>query len=618
MPTQTTRAWLRRSLAILFVLGSVGEILPALAAEPQKRVLVLYSTRRDSQLVSVGDRELPRIFERGLSRSVDYYSESIDQARFYETDYAEAFRTFVKLKYTGLAFDLVVAMGDIPLEFVASHREELFRNTPVVFFTTRTSSARPANSTGVVAGLSLAGTVALASQLQPDVRNVFVISGATPANKIYTDTALVQFRPFESRLKFTYLSGVSREALESRLTTLPVRSIVYYLVFDQDAAGENYQPLEYLERIAALSNAPVYSWVDSTMDHGVVGGSMKSQTAQMQAVGALALRVLKGEPAGTIPVSAPNLNVREVDWRQLRRWGISEARVPADTVIRFREPTIWDRYRSYIVGAAALLLAESALIAGLLIQRARRRQAERRLRRSQDALQVSYERIRDLGGRLLGAQDAERSRIARELHDDLGQQVALLSIDLEQISGVVPYRQIDRDKVARQAVARVRDLARSMRALSHRLHPAKLRLIGLVPALSSLQRELSRPDLTITFSHRDVPGTVPDDVMLCVFRVVQEALQNAIKHSGAQNVMVDLRGGPAGLQVTVADDGAGFDVDQEWGTGLGLVSMHERLDPLGGVLTVRSKPGAGTRLEISVPLVGAANPDITVSSQAAG
>src|SRR6185503_11897977 len=99
--------------------------------------------------------------------------------------------------------------------------------------------------------------------------------------------------------------------------------------------------------------------------------------------------------------SSPDLNVKQVDWRQLRRWGISEARVPAGTLVRFRQPSAWDRYKIYILSAAALLLAQSVLIAALLVQGERRRRAETQLRASQDSLRGSYERIRDLGVRLL-------------------------------------------------------------------------------------------------------------------------------------------------------------------------------------------------------------------------
>ena len=142
------------------------------------------------------------------------------------------------------------------------------------------------------------------------------------------------------------------------------------------APAEVVHPLEYLSRLSAIANAPMYCWVDSAMGRGIVGGSLKDQTVQLDAVGRLALRVLSGEAADSIPVSAPNLNVNKVDWRQLRRWGISESAVPRGTRVLFKEPSVWDRYKVYILGATVVLLAQTLLIAGLLVQRRRRRQAE--------------------------------------------------------------------------------------------------------------------------------------------------------------------------------------------------------------------------------------------------
>ncbi|HEX7778921.1 MAG TPA: sensor histidine kinase, partial [Vicinamibacterales bacterium] len=347
------------------------------------------------------------------------------------------------------------------------------------------------------------------------------------------------------------------------------------------------------------ANAPTYCWVDSGMGLGIVGGSLRSQTAQAEAVGALAVRVLRGEQADTIPLSSTNLNVNQVDWRELRRWRISEARVPAGTQVRFREPSLWDQYRHYIVGGVAILLGQAVLIGALLLQRSRRHQAEERVVAGQTKLRASYAQIRDLGGRLLNSQEAERSRIARELHDDISQQVALLEIDLELLGRSLHG---DAGTLADGALGRVQGLARSVHDLSHRLHPAKLRLLGLVPALSHLQHELSRPGFDIRFTHEDVPSTLPPDLTLSLFRVAQEALQNAVKYSQAHEVSAHLKGRPESLELTIVDDGVGFDVPSLWGTGLGLVSMGERLEPFGGSLDIQSSPGAGTRLHVTVPL----------------
>ncbi len=161
------------------------------------------------------------------------------------------------------------------------------------------------------------------------------------------------------------------------------------------------------------------------------------------------------------------------------------------------------------------------------------------------------------------------------------------------------------DGLTEEALSRAHAIARSVHDLSHRLHPAKLRLIGLVPALNGLQRELSRSDVAVTFTHDNVPARLSPDLTLCLFRIVQEALQNALKYSRAAHVSVHLGGGPEGLALTIVDDGVGFDVNAAWGTGLGLMSMRERLEAIGGTLEIRSAPGIGTRLEIRTPLPAA-------------
>ena len=146
-----------------------------------------------------------------------------------------------------------------------------------------------------------------------------------------------------------------------------------------------------------------------------------------------------------------------------------------------------------------------------------------------------------------------------------------------------------------------------MHDLSHRLHPTRLRLTGLVAALETLQRELSRSTPAIAFTHQACPGRSASDLRLSLFRVVQEALQNAVKYSRARTVTVDLRGESDALVLTISDDGVGFDVDAAAGTGLGLISMNERIDAVGGTFDIRSRRGRGTLLAIRVPL--AVEPD---------
>jgi PAS domain S-box-containing protein len=203
--------------------------------------------------------------------------------------------------------------------------------------------------------------------------------------------------------------------------------------------------------------------------------------------------------------------------------------------------------------------------------------------------------------RLVAAQEEERARIARELHDDIGQQITLLTLDLEHARRRGGLNE-SADILTDGAKDRVQHLARSVHNLTHRLHPQHLEIIGLVSALGGLARELSRPEFTVAFAHDGIPEMLPPEITITLFRVVQEALQNAIKHSGAHHVSVQMSVDAAGLRLMVADDGVGFDVDRVQRRGLGLVTMRERLELIGGSLSIMTRPGAATHLHIMAPL----------------
>ena len=237
------------------------------------------------------------------------------------------------------------------------------------------------------------------------------------------------------------------------------------------------------------------------------------------------------------------------------------------------------------------------------MQRKRRRRAEANALKSATELHTSHAQIHDLAGRLITAQEAERRRIARDLHDDIGSQLALLSLELKQIVSTAESDGVNALKRAHEAILRADDISTNVHDLSHQLHPPKLELIGLVAALEGLRRELSlQHELAIEFSHQGVPGKVPRDISLCLFRIAQEGLQNAIKHSRARAISVRLGADSDTLRLTVSDEGAGFDVAANGHAGLGLLSMRERLDLVRGTMAIHSSPGIGTRLEVVVPL----------------
>ncbi len=211
---------------------------------------------------------------------------------------------------------------------------------------------------------------------------------------------------------------------------------------------------------------------------------------------------------------------------------------------------------------------------------------------------------RELGGRLINAQEAERRRIARDLHDDLSQRLALLSVELEMFGQKPPaQREVIADRMEEFSGV-VKHLSSDVHRLAHELHPAKLDQLGLVAAARGFCKEVAAThEIVITFKSHEIPRELPQDVALCLYRITQEALRNVIKHSGASGARVELAAGANGLHLSVTDDGQGFDSSAAATNGaLGIVSMRERVRMVQGELTVHSRPGAGTQIEVRVPI----------------
>lgn len=234
---------------------------------------------------------------------------------------------------------------------------------------------------------------------------------------------------------------------------------------------------------------------------------------------------------------------------------------------------------------------EPKTICGFLIDITERKQTE--------------EALINLSGRLISAQEEERKRIARELHDDLNQRMALLSIELAQLG-----QQIQKPRGLRSLVrslqTKAQEISAEIHRLSYRLHPSKLDHLGLAAAVESLCEEISASHtLKIEFQQKGFPTAVPKDIRLCLFRIAQESLRNCLKHSDAHTALVALEKTGRAIRLSVSDDGCGFDTKSNAiKKGLGFTSMSERLRLVGGEMHVHSQPASGTRIEISVPLTG--------------
>jgi signal transduction histidine kinase len=210
-----------------------------------------------------------------------------------------------------------------------------------------------------------------------------------------------------------------------------------------------------------------------------------------------------------------------------------------------------------------------------------------------------------LTGRLLEAQEGERRRIARELHDDLNQSLALVALELDLLGQAPPTSPAEVADRMQELSARVRELSTSVHDLSHQLHPSKLEQLGLAAAIGGLCKELTQcHSLEVKFTHHHLePVVIPPDTALCLYRIAQEALRNVVKHSGSRHAAVELSGAADSIRLRVTDDGVGFEPGSVGGNGgLGLVSMRERLTLVGGEIAIDSHPSDGTQIDVRVPV----------------
>lgn len=232
---------------------------------------------------------------------------------------------------------------------------------------------------------------------------------------------------------------------------------------------------------------------------------------------------------------------------------------------------------------------------------------------------ASEESLHSLTGRLIRAQEEERARIARELHDDFSQRLALLGVGLGQLWNKLSPGEVEERSSVLEMFRRTQEMSSDIHTLSHQLHSSKLEHVGLVLALQGLCREMSdKYGIHIDFASCYFPITPPKDVALCLFRVAQEALGNIIRHSGAKEAKVELGMNANTLSLRVSDQGKGFDVDsRNPGAGIGLIGMSERLRLIQGTLSVESEPNRGTLILAEVPIAVSTN-EVRVKSHAAG
>ncbi len=701
-------------LQTLLLLFSLLAGISTAQVKPVRRVLIIHQVGAYLPLSDNVDRGIRTSFDTSPYRIV-FHREFLQAGMF--TDSNQQFREFIVSRYRNYQPDVIIVVGQAPLQFIAETHEKAFRGVPIVFcLPDRLLANLPdeLHFTGVVGDIAAAKTLDAALRLRPGIKRVVVIGGLGDIDLERNAAIQNQLKSYESHLEISYFTGIPVPDLVQKLQNLPNDAIILLGNLGLDSAGNLYSTAESGAIVAGNANVPVFSLIDRSLNHGEVGGEVSDSIEQGKIAGGMALRILNGEKPQNIPIMK-NVTTYMFDWRALQRWGFKESNLPPGSIVLNREPTLWERGQKYFVVGIAVILLQAISILALFWQRAHKRKAEAELATSEEKFsktfrqsplvlaisrtgdsrfievnesfeqQLGWKRdevigrtapdlglwangeqmaefkrlietdgsVRDLeafirrkdgeirtllvsgealevGGqnytlsvaaditerkqaeemlstmsrRLIEAHEEERTWIARELHDDINQRIALLSLNLEEWAQHPPSSDVVVIDHIGNVLQDLSDLAKDIQALSHRLHSSKLEYLGLVAAAKGFCSELSeQKHVEIDFIHEGIPGSLPKEISLCLFRVLQEALQNAVKHSGARQFRVELRAASGEIQLTVNDQGVGFDRQNAINRhGLGLVSMQERTHLVGGEFSIQSEASRGTTISARVPL----------------
>jgi len=885
-------AAMARTTVVVFGLSSP---CAAQSNEP-KRVLILSQEDLTWPAYRLIDENARATLRTGSPEGILIFSEHLDRVHFPDPGFQEQQIAWIQQKYANAKLDLVIGVADVPTN--------IFPGVLVLHVGTDPLKNRPAPSaslkevTTIWIELDARKTLEIARRLQPNARLVVVIGSSSPTGQNLLDQVREQISGDPNHLPVTYLTNLAMPEIYEKVAALGPESLVLYVSFARDVNGRQFISTEVMSRINAVSKAPVYVVLETNVGLGAVGGYVTSFAELGKQAGEMGLQMLSGKH----PEDAVARSEYLFDWRQLQRWKIPESALPSGSVVLFRQRTVWESYKWYILAVILLCLLETLLLLGLLWQRGEKRKVEATLverltyekllsdlsaqfislpedqvdvnveqalgriaeflkmdrvtlfefspdktelrsafswtgggttpaptsvkaadlpwwrirllrgevafasdrndlpeealpereffqrmgilsaatvplkvggeidgaisfistkrrvtwtkdllnrirvlgevfwnalqrKRSMQALlasqavlreseerfrlvadtapvliwmsgkdklctffnqgwlsftgrsmeqesgegwvigvhpediqrclrtysasfdarapfemeyrlrrfdgefrwivdygtprfesdgtfcgyigsavditerKTSEESLHTLSGRLIHAQEQERARIARELHDDFSQRLALLGIGLGQLWKELPESQVEQRTGVLEILKGTKEMSSDLHSLSHQLHSSKLELVGLVSALNGLCKEMSEKyKIEIHFTKSGSLPKITKDVELCLFRVTQEALGNVVKHSQSKSAQVELGANSMGVSLRIKDAGRGFEPNlSNPAAGIGLVGMRERLRLVGGRLSVKSVLLRGTEIIAEIPQVASSH-----------
>jgi len=617
-------------IVTIFALA-LGALAPSVAAQRATRptrVLVVYQQQAETRPMLDFAEQLRTTISKDLGSSVEFYQEALDFDRFTGLEQSSPLTNYLADKYRAFGIDVVVPVGGRALKFVVDQLGRGLPNVPIVFalcaMPQTDPAAQPANVTGRISPASrFAPTLEMARRLQPDARRVVVVAGAGAADSTSAAAVVREAKSLGDSLEVSVLQGLPLDELLPQLRRIPRRSIVVFANYRLDGRGHAYEPLDVVASIAHAATAPMYTQLGSYVGEGVVGGSVLRFDDEAVRTGRLVVRVLRRRPGERMPPVELIANTFVADWRELRRWGLSESRLPQGTDLLFREPTFWERYRMVVLLTLAVIGAESLLIARLLAERRQRKRAQLVAEEQQRRIDETRRQVSHMGRVALVGE------LAATMSHELRQPLAAIRMNAEAGAKIVARatgplgdeeremcEEIFGDIVADNVLAS--DIITRVRALVRReeLRPQAVDLNEICRTSARvLHYDLVARQADITFALDPRQPTVTGDPVQ-LQQVVLNLLVNALDAAAASTtpqvtISTEVRGEE--VEVAVRDNGPGLtsDVQQHLfesffttkpqGLGLGLPIVQSIVERHHGRVRAENADEGGAIFRVTLP-----------------
>ena len=610
----------RRLVWFVLVYTAIANLIPTRAsfAAEAKTVLVLHSYGQDSKPWSEYSKALRQELERRSPWQLNIQNFSVISARGEQEDAEYQSVDYLRSVFVNHSPDLMVAFGAPGAAFVQTHRKELFPGVPLILASIEQRRVQSAALTENDTALSIKHSIPVLFgnilQLLPDTKTVAVVMGNSP-NELFWKLQMVrELKPLTDRVTFLFYNELTFDETLRKAASLPPHSAIFWLQPQVDAMGTMLEGDRALKELSAVANAPIFSYDDSFFGGGIVGGPMSSVSVTTRITAEVALRILEGEKPAAITTPVLQYGPAKYDWRQLRRWGISESRLPPGSEVEFREPTMWEKYRWQIATVWAVILLQSALMSGLIYERRRRQLAEVQV--SRRTAELAHFNRYSIAGELTAS-------IAHELNQPLGAiltnaETAELMLkssapDLGELREIVADIQHD-DKRAGKVLQRLRSLLKKA--------PFEIRDLDLNEIAGESVQLLSPLSLAQKIDLRGFTAPVPipirgDPVQLQ--QVIVNLIVNAMdavsrKPSTERRVTVSTARDVNFAELSVSDTGLGipteklkevfesFFTTKAKGMGLGLSIARTIVEAHEGEIWAENKAASGAVFYVRLPL----------------